>query len=143
MKVKYREGDIFSIPLSNGKYAICQIIFSPKGKFKQVIAFCLLFIQDDEEFNNDGLLNPMSIEKFGKATKVIFTGNQKINNGLWKIIGYADLSEEKKKLRIFNYAGGLYNGEEEIRRIPVSEYPNYTTMGVSGFELVDNLLTSV
>ncbi|MCG8710981.1 immunity 26/phosphotriesterase HocA family protein [Brenneria sp. 4F2] len=143
MKVKYKEGDIFAIPLSNGKYAICQIIFSPKGKFKQVIAFCLLFIQNDETFNKNGLLNPMSIDKFGKAIKVIFTGNQKISNGLWKIVGYTNLSEEKKKLRVFNYAGGLYNGEEEIRRIPVSEYPNYATMGVSGFELVDNLLTSI
>ncbi|KAA8995763.1 hypothetical protein FJU30_23735 [Affinibrenneria salicis] len=143
MRVKYKGGDIFSILLSNGKYAICQIIFSPKGKFKQIIAFCVLFIQDNEYFINDGILNPMSVEEFGNTTKVIFTGNQKMSNGLWKIIGHADLSEEKKQLRIFNYAGGLYNGEEEIRRIHVAEYPNYTTMGVSGFELVDNILTSV
>ncbi|KHN49147.1 Imm26 family immunity protein [Pectobacterium fontis] len=143
MKVKYKDGDIFIIPLSNGKYAICQIVFSSKGKFKQIIAFCVLFIQDDESFNNDALLNPMSVDKFGKVTKIIFTGNQKISNGLWKIIGHTDLSEEKKQLRIFNYAGGLYNGEEEIRRIPIAEYPNYTTMAVSGFELVDNILTSL
>jgi len=141
MKVKYREGDIFVIPLSNGEYAICQIVFASKGKFKKIIAFCVLSIQNDEEFNNDGFLNPISVEKFGKETKVIFTGNQNIINGIWKILDHNDLTEDKKQLKIFNYAGGLYNGDEGIRRISVAEYPNYTTMGVSGFELVDNLLT--
>lgn len=141
MKVKYREGDIFVIPLSNGEYAICQIVFASKGKFKKIIAFCVLSIQNDEEFNNDGFLNPISVEKFGKEIKVIFTGNQNIINGIWKILYHNDLTEDKKQLKIFNYAGGLYNGDEGIRRISVAEYPNYTTMGVSGFELVDNLLT--
>lgn len=142
MKVKYREGDVFIIPLSNGKYAMCQVIFAPKVKFKKIISFCTLSIQDDEVFANDDFLTPISVEEFGKKTEVIFTGNQNISNGLWKIIDHVDLSEDKKKLRIFNYAGGLYNGEEEIRRIPVSEYPDYTTMEVSGFELVDKILTS-
>lgn len=143
MKVKYKEGDIFVIPLSNGKYAICQIIFAPKGKFKKVISFCTLSIQDDEKFNNDGILTPIFVDVFGKKTQVVFTGNQNIRDGEWQIIGSVNLTEDKKKLRIFNYAGGVYNGEVEIKRIPVSEYHNYTTMGVSGFELVDNILTNV
>lgn len=143
MKVKYKEGDIFVIPLSNGKYAICQIIFAPKGMFKKVISFCTLSIQDDEKFNNDGFLTPIFVDVFGKKTQVIFTGNQNIRDGEWKIIGSVNLTEDKKKLKIFNYAGGVYNGEVEIKRIPVSEYHNYTAMGVSGFELVDNILTSI
>lgn len=143
MKVKYKEGDVFIIPLSNGRYAICQVVFAPKGKFKQIISFCALSIQDDEAFVNDGLLTPISVEKFGKKMQVIFTGNQNISNGSWKVIDHVDLTEDKENLKIFNYAGSLYNGEVEIRRIPVSEYPNYTTMGVSGFELVDNILTSI
>lgn len=128
--------------MGNMPYAICQVIFVPKVKFKKIISFCTLSIQDDEVFANDGFLTPISVEEFGKKTEVIFTGNQNISNGLWKIIDHVDLSEDKNKLRIFNYAGGLYNGEEEIRRIPVSEYPDYTTMEVSGFELVDKILTS-
>ena len=143
MKVKYREGDIFIIPLSNQKHAVCQVVFAPKGKFKKIISFCVLSVQDDEIFINDGFLTPVYVDKFGKKTQVIFTGNQNISNGLWKIVDHVDLNEEKEKLKIFNYAGGLYNGEVEIGRIPVSEYPNYITMGVSGFELVDNILTSI
>jgi hypothetical protein len=143
MKVKYKEGDIFVVPMKNGKLAICQVVFSPKRKFKQTIGFCILAIQNDDEFDDSNSLTPLCVEKFGKETKVIFTGNQNISNGLWKIIGHADLTEEKKQLKTFNYAGGLYNGEEEIRRLSVSEYPNYITMGVSGFELVDSILTNI
>lgn len=143
MTVKYKEGDIFVIPMINGKYALCQIVFAPKQKFKQAIGFCILSIQNTEELRDSGALTPLSFEKFGKEMKVIFTGNQNITKGLWKIIGHADLTEDKKQLKIFNYAGGLYDGEEEIRRLSVAEYPNYTTMGVSGFELVDNVLTNM
>lgn len=143
MKVKYKEGDIFVIPLSNGEYAICHIVFVPSKKFKQAIGFCILSLQNTEELMDSGALTPLIFEKFGKEMKVIFTGNQNISKGVWKIIGYADLTEEKKQLKIFNYAGGLYNGEDEIRRLSVAEYPNYTTMGVSGFELVDNILTNI
>ena len=143
MKVKYKEGDIFVIPMSNGKYALCQVVFAPKQKFKQAIGFCILSIQDTEECEENSSLTPLSFEKFGKKMKIIFTGNQNISKGIWKIIGYANLTEEKKQLKIFNYAGGLYDGEEEIRRLSVAEYPNYTTMGVSGFELVDNVLINI
>ncbi|MDX5631128.1 MULTISPECIES: Imm26 family immunity protein [unclassified Brenneria] len=142
MKVKYKEGDIFIIPIRD-KFAICQVIFSPKGKFKQVIGFCVLFIQSDKSFKNDGVLCPITIIDMGKETKIIFTGNQNIKNGFWEIIDHVDLTEDKKRLRVFNYAGGLYDGEEEIRRIPVSEYPNYTSMEVCGFELIQNILTSI
>ena len=142
MKVKYREGDVFVIPVGN-RFAICQIVFAPKGKFKKVIGFCALFIQDDKIFKNDDILNPIAIMDMGRETKVIFTGNKNIENGSWNIVDNVDLTEEKKKLRIFNYAGGLYDGEEEIRRIPVSEYSNFTTMEVFGFELVQKILTSI
>ncbi|MFP8461890.1 Imm26 family immunity protein [Enterobacter hormaechei] len=99
MKVKYKEGDIFVIPMSNGKYALCQVIFDPKKKFKQVIGFCILSIQDTEEFEEKSSLTPLSFEKFGKEMKVIFTGNQNISKGIWKIIDYANLTEEKKTVK--------------------------------------------
>ncbi|ABM23584.1 Uncharacterised protein [Shewanella putrefaciens] len=142
MKMRYQEGDIFIIP-TEGKFAICQIVFAPKGKFKQVIGFCVLFLQDNKVFKSDDVLRPLPIMDMGKEMKVIFTGNQNVKNGSWEIIGHADLTEDKDELRIFNYAGGLYKGEEEIKRIPVSEYNNYTSMEVYGFELVNSLLASL
>lgn len=96
MKVKYKEGDIFVIPMSNGKFAICQIVFAPKEKFKQAIGFCILSLQNTEELEDNSSLRPLSFEKFGKEMKVVFTGNQNISKGIWKIIGHANLTEEKK-----------------------------------------------
>lgn len=95
MKVKYKEGDIFVIPMSNGKYAFCQVVFAPKQKFKQALGFCILSIQDTERVKENSSLTPLSFEKFGKEMKVLFTGNQNISKGIWKIIGHADLTEEK------------------------------------------------
>ncbi|CAM7797447.1 hypothetical protein PHDIMM138B_28285 [Phytobacter diazotrophicus] len=66
MKVKYKEGDIFVIPMSNGKYALCQIVFAPKQKFKQAIGFCILSIQNTKKVRDSGALTPLSFEKFGK-----------------------------------------------------------------------------
>lgn len=81
MKIKYREGDIFVIPLSNSNHAICQVVFSPKKKFKNIISFCVLSIQNDNSFVNDDLLSPICVEKFGKKhkfylleTKILVTG---------------------------------------------------------------------
>ena len=142
MNVKYKEGDVFVIPVGK-KFAICQIVFSPKGKFKKIIGFCILSVQDDKVFLNDGNLHPITFVDMGKESQVIFTGNQNIKNGSWEIIGYAELNEEKEKLKIFNFAGGLYNGEEEIRRIPVSDYSKYTSMEVFGFELVESTLAEI
>ena len=99
--------------MSNGKYALCQVVFAPKQKFKQALGFCILSIQDTEEFKENSSLTPLSFEKFGKEMKVLFTGNQNISKGIWKIIGHANLTEEKKQLKVFNYAGGLYDGRRK------------------------------
>ncbi|HIE1240446.1 TPA: hypothetical protein ACXJU5_004626 [Enterobacter ludwigii] len=69
--------------------------FCSKQKFKQAIGFCILSIQQAEELIDGGSLTPLSFERFGKETKVIFTGNQNISKGVWKIIGHTDLTEEK------------------------------------------------
>ncbi|MGL5814003.1 MAG: Imm26 family immunity protein [Aeromonas sp.] len=140
--MKYKEGDIFIIPVK-GKFVLCQVVFSPRGKFKKVIGFCVVFVQDSKVFKNDGILTPIPVMDMGGEMTVIFTGNQKIEDGSWEIIGHAELAEDKEELKIFNYAGGLYKGEEEIKRIPVSEYNKYTIMEVYGFELVNSLLESL
>lgn len=142
MKVRYKEGDIFIIPVK-GKFALCQVVFSSRGKFKKVIGFCVLFVQENKVFKNDGVLTTIPIMDMGRELNVIFTGNQKIEDGSWEIIGHAELTEDKEELKVFNYAGSLYKGEEEIRRIPVSEYNKYTIMEVYGFDLINSLLASL
>lgn len=124
MKVKYSDGDICAMPLTNGFFAICHIVFASKEKFRKTVALCLLSIQDNEIFDNDIPHYIIPVKRFGKEIKVIFTGNQNIINGFLKVIDHIPLNEEEKLLRVFNYAGGLYEGDKEIRRIPVSEFAN-------------------
>ena len=142
MKLKYKEGDIFIIPIES-KFFVCQIVFSPVAKFKKIIGFCILAVQDDKIFLKDEYINLISFLDMGKEIKTIFTGNENIKKGSWEIIGHADLTEEKNKLKIFNFAGGLYNGEDEIRRIPLPEYSEYPSMEVFGFDLVKNILLDI
>jgi len=143
MNVAYKEGDVFIIELSDGRFAVCQIVFSSQGKFKKAFAFCVLSIQDGRDFNLDRIddFPPMTFQKFKKEVRVIFSGIQLIAKGEWPIIGNSDLSDDKLKMKVFNYAGGLFSGDEEIGRIPVSDYSKYTTMEVSGFDLVQKILT--
>ncbi|WP_175003159.1 Imm26 family immunity protein [Burkholderia lata] len=143
MNVAYKEGDVFIIELSDGRFAVCQIVFSSQGKFKKAFAFCVLSIQDGRDFNLARIddFPPMAFRKFKKEVRVIFSGIKLIAKGEWPIIGNSDLSDDKLKMKIFNYAGGLFNGDEEIGRIPVSDYSKYTTMEVSGFDLVQKILT--
>ncbi|MBN3824836.1 hypothetical protein G3O00_14575 [Burkholderia sp. Ac-20384] len=143
MNVAYKEGDVFTIELNDGRFSVCQIVFSSQGKFKKAFAFCVLSIQEGRDFNLDRIddFPPMIFLKFKKEVKVIFSGNQLIAKGEWPIVGNCGLSDEKMKMRIFNYAGGLFNGDEEIERIPVSDYAKYTTMEVCGFDLVQKILT--
>lgn len=98
MKVKYKEGDIFVIPMSNGKYALCQVVFAPKQKFKQAIGFCILSIQDTEEFEEKSSLTSLSFEKFGKVMKVIFTGNQILAKAFGKLLVIL-ISQKKKTIK--------------------------------------------
>lgn len=46
-KNTYKEGDLISIALSNGKYAICKIIFKPIDRLKQVVGLTILAVQDE------------------------------------------------------------------------------------------------
>lgn len=142
MNVVYKEGDVFVIALSDGRFAVCQIVFSSQGKFKKVFAFCVLSIQEGRDFDLDRAddFPPMAFLKFKREVRIIFAGIQLIAKGEWPIIGHSDLYGDKLEMKIFNYSGGLFNGDEEIGRIPVSDYSKYTTMEVCGFDLVQKIL---
>ncbi|WP_322047671.1 Imm26 family immunity protein [Paraburkholderia sp. J67] len=142
MNVSYKEGDVFLIPLNDGRYAACQVIFSSQGKFKKIFSFYVASIQETRDFDVGSVekFDPVVLKKFGKNVRIIFSGNQMILNGDWPIIGSIDLSGEKNEMKIFNYAGGLFNGDDEIGRILVSDYSKYTTMEVCGFDLIQKIL---
>ncbi|MCG7378000.1 immunity 26/phosphotriesterase HocA family protein [Paenibacillus sp. ACRSA] len=139
MRKSYSEGDIFLIPMHDGRVAVCQIVCALKGRFKKTFSFGVMSVQHDETVSlKDGEFLAYS---FGERKSiVIFTSPAHLKDGTWRIIGNIPLTSAKKELQIFQCAGHLYNGDEYIRNLSPAEYSQYITLGVAGFELVQNHL---
>ncbi len=142
MKIKYSEGDIFSIPLGNEEYSICQVIWAPQGDYKKVFSFCVLKCKSKGSKVDFDNREAFELSDNGNKINVIFTSVKKISNGEWSIIGHDNLTDKSKELLIFEISGDLHKGDEFIRKLSINEYANFTSMSVFGFELVKNILLS-
>ena len=140
---KLNAGDVFSIPMNDGRFAIAQVIWMPSGessaKFRNIFSFAVLSIQNNQEIPivNDYLV----FNNYRGDFKVIFTSKEKIFNGEWVLLKRDELSNTHDKLRFFNNAGDLYFLDEHIRKLTVSEYKDYNIMAVAGYELVQQYLS--
>ena len=139
-KSTYKEGDLISIALSNGKYAICKIIFKPIDRLKQVVGLTILAVQDEINLSLIDNNHFIEIEVNSKNLKCIFTGNQNLKNGEWAIVSESKLTAIEKSMQWFIYANHLYHQEEFIRNANEEDYKIYPTLSVMGFVLLDNLL---
>ncbi|EMB4326916.1 hypothetical protein RJ492_005539 [Pluralibacter gergoviae] len=140
---KLNAGDVFSIPMNDGRFAIAQVIWMPSGesssKFRNVFSFAVLSIQNNQEIPivNDYLV----FNNYRGDFKVIFTSKEKILNGEWVLLKRDELSNVHDNLRFFNNAGDLYFLDEHVRKLTVSEYKDYNIMAVVGYELVQQYLS--
>ena len=140
---KLNAGDVFSIPMNDGRFAIAQVIWMPSGessaKFRNVFSFAVLSIQNNQEIPivNDYLV----FNNYRGDFKVIFTSKEKILNGEWVLLKRDELSHAHNNLRFFNNAGDLYFLDEHVRKLTVSEYKDYNIMAVAGYELVQQYLS--
>lgn len=136
------DGDYFVIPLSDGRSAVCQLVWmGRKGeseKFKKIMAFAVLCVGGGSEVpnNNEYLI----FENYRGKYQVIFTAVDKLLSGEWPVIASGQLQNEKLLGFEFNMGGTLYRRGEMVRVLSIDEYSAYLNMGVSGFELVDNIL---
>lgn len=140
IKIKYSSGDIFLLPLGNDNYAVCQIIWAPKGDYKKVFSFCVLGKGTEKSTEIPEGSTPILLDDNGNKIKVIFSSVKKIVNGEWEIIGNRSLSPESLELMLFNLAGDLHEGDKVIRKLSINEYSQYPSMSVFGFELIQNIL---
>ncbi|ACX88194.1 conserved hypothetical protein [Pectobacterium parmentieri WPP163] len=136
-------GNIFSIPMNDGRFAIAQVIWMPSGKlptrFRNIFSFAVLSIQNDQEIPsvNDYLV----FNNYRGDFKVIFTSKENILNGEWVLLKRDELSNIHDNLKYFNNAGDLYFLDEHVRKLAVSEYKDYNIMAVAGYELVQQYLS--
>lgn len=138
MSIKHKKGDIFSIAMADGKFAICKVISAFTGEFRKAFSFCILSIQKDESIPMEDRC--ISFINSRGRSKIIFTSPAKIKNGEWKILSNKALTDEQKELEIFQCAGHLYHDDEYVRCLSKDEYKTYEVMGLAGFELVDKYL---
>ncbi|WP_127538323.1 immunity 26/phosphotriesterase HocA family protein [Paenibacillus illinoisensis] len=135
----YNEGDIFLIPMQDGRFAVCQIVCALRGRFKKAFSFGVMSIQRDETLSLEDR-EFLVYSYMQRKSRVIFTSPAFLRDGTWRIIGNLPLTPAKKELQVFQCAGSLYDGDEFIRMIPPAEYSLYITLGAAGFELVQNYL---
>ncbi len=143
LKQVVNSGDYFTIPMSDGRQAVCQVIWIGKNssgqKFKRVFAFCVLSVGDEKDIPEK--VSYLSFQDHMGTYEVIFTAVDKLFSGDWPVIGSGPIVDQKMVNFEFNMAGNLYLRGEFVKVLPSEEYKNYLTMGISGYVLVDRLLS--
>ncbi|WP_397346705.1 immunity 26/phosphotriesterase HocA family protein [Paenibacillus polymyxa] len=70
-RIKHREGDIFVIPLHDGRFAVCQVICALYGRFKKVFSFGVLSIGQNQAYEGETTYLPFT--NYRGRFEVIFT----------------------------------------------------------------------
>lgn len=136
MRKKFSEGDIFMIPMQDGRFAVCQVVCALKGRFQKAFSFGVIRLElDDTNLNlEDG---DFLSYRFGRRqSSVIFTSPANLRNGTWKLVGNIPLTADKEELKVFQCAGHLYRGDEYIRNLEKDEYGKFNSLSAAGYELV-------
>lgn len=131
----FSEGDIFMIPMQDGRFAVCQVVCALKGRYKKAFSFGVIRFELNDTVNvEDGAF--LSYSYGNRQRSVIFTSPVNLRNGMWKLVGNIPLTPDKEEEKVFQCAGHLYRGDEYIRNLSQDEYGKFNTLGVAGYELV-------
>lgn len=136
MRKNFSEGDIFMIPMQDGRFATCQVVCALKGRFKKAFSFGVIRFSSDLEDTSVEDGDFLSYRYGSRQSSVIFTSPANLRNGTWKLIGHIPLTPDKEELKVFECAGHLYRGDEYIRNLSQDEYGKFNTLGAAGYELV-------
>jgi hypothetical protein len=135
-------GDYFTVPMSDGRQAICQAIWigrnCPGQKFKRVFAFCVLSVGDEKGISEE--VSYLSFQDYKGSFRVIFTAVDNLLSGEWPVVGNGPIRDEKLVSLEFHMAGTLYRSGEPVRVLAIEEYKDYLEMAVAGYVLVDRYL---
>ena len=140
-KTKYKDGDIFAIPLENGQFAICHLMCAfQRGSFLSggTIAFGVIVIQDSSSDipDNTEFLTP---EAYDTKRVLFYTSGDFIKNGDWSILANRPIVADQQKYLYAIEAGYLYqhpNHTKEPLRLATTEdrkiYPKVSSSAVGG-----------
>ncbi|OWR28139.1 hypothetical protein CDO73_19865 [Saccharibacillus sp. O23] len=142
--VRYRAGDIFVIPMKDGRSAICQVVCALRGRFKQAFSFGVLAVRSEEAPSAAGDESRyLPIDRSGRIARVIFASAENLADGTWNIVDYRDLTPEQEELQYFAASTHLYRGDEYVRLLSPDEIKRYPVLQVAGDERVQQLLADI
>lgn len=138
--MKYKSGDIFLIPSTSGKFAVCQIICAFKDRFKKVFSFGILGVTDEESTIDLTDKEFLCFKNSRGMESVIFASVEKLKNESWKIVGNNPLNPEKTKLKYYRNAGAVYFEDEFLEMIEFSRYKEFNVLAVAGYDIVQSYI---
>ncbi len=135
---KYKAGDLFAIPMKDGRWAIGQVICALQDRFSQTFSFGVMRIgeestppEQDSEY--------ITFQDNGRHGHILFASASNMRRK-WKVIGHLPLTEEKLAMQWFHVAGDLYHNDDWVRKLEIEEYKDYPVMSVAGNERVQIVL---
>ena len=141
---KIQSGDIFAVPLADGRFGIAQVVFS---HYSSLVMGVLAVRQDPTLPENTHYLLPMNwAEKMRQP--VLFTGNHLLKDGTWPVIGHRPLVEAARQHFYFVVANTLHRypdcmpPKHSVRKISHEERGNWNTQYIcSVYGIADFLAT--
>lgn len=134
---KLNIGDIFLISdilpnyelLNPNSIRMGKIIYISKS-FKKIIGFRVSLDSFEQ--------TPEDITNIEFSDNVLYTSNQLLRDGDWKIIGNQPVSTKEDDLTLRLVSNRLYRLDDELEIIPVKDLKkcNYKPQGIDGFALI-------
>ncbi len=141
--VRYRPGDLFVIPMTDGRTALCQVVCALRGRVKQAFSFGVLAVRSGGSEAPIGESRYLPIDRAGRVSSILFASAENMADGTWEIVDHRDLTPEQEELQYFAVSTHLYRGDEYVRALSVEEMKRYPVLQVAGDERVQQLLAGL
>ncbi|WCE05979.1 Imm26 family immunity protein [Pseudoxanthomonas sp. JBR18] len=118
-----REGDIFTIPLEDGRKALCRVLFA-SSYFKDVVLIgCYGVRSDDLSTSEQASTGPKAM---------VYTGWSKA----WTIIGHEPMASHEGTLSRRIVAGDVWEGDKLMGKATEAELASLPKMQVHGHRIL-------
>ena len=121
--MKFREGDIFTIPLEDGREALCRILYA-SSYFKDVVLIgCYGLCSDNISATEQVSVSPKAM---------MYTGWSKT----WPVIGHEPMASHEGILSRRIVAGDVWEGDKHMGQATESELASLSKMEVYGHRIL-------
>ncbi|WP_322905483.1 immunity 26/phosphotriesterase HocA family protein [Paenibacillus campi] len=106
----YQAGDLFTIPLYDGRWAIGQVVCALHDRFQQAFSFGVLSIGVERHIPEQAG-EFIALDQQRAFPQLLFASSSNLRRK-WKIIAHLPLTEQQQALQSFHVGGHLYHNDE-------------------------------